>query len=393
MRVLHINDYQTAGGAEVLADRIIKEQRHRGIEASLFTSESVPGYRRSIFNYINNRVARSALRKRIENDQPDIVHLHNFYHALSPGILPELASLKRHHQLRIVATAHDYHLLCPNSGMRFFTRNHFGIADTQHLSKLGYLLGRRWDHRSLAHSQLKLWQHLWHYKIFKHQRFIDLVISPSRGLQVELSKRGFNAIWIPNPAPFSTDKSTTDPPTLAKPKGKLHLVFAGRVEPEKGVAEFIENLTPDFEGVLTIVGEGAEVARCKAISTKRKLNDAVRFMGRQTQQVTINTIASAHVLILPSLFFETAGLTLLEALSVGTNILTSDQAGAAEIMKDAGIGYVYKPGDTTDLCKQLANIQKDHEKNKLNTFDASEFLASRNETQFVDQICQAYQSQ
>ena len=56
---------------------------------------------------------------------------------------------------------------------------------------------------------------------------------------------------LPNPAPA--------PRALrGKPNGKLQLVFAGRVEPEKGLLEFLEALPDAFEGRLSVVGDGVD---------------------------------------------------------------------------------------------------------------------------------------
>ena len=89
----------------------------RGIEVDLFTNDDVEGHRRTPLSHIESSKSKKALAERLAAYQPDVVHLHNFYHVLSPGILAVLDSYRKKHSVRIIMTAHDHHLLCPNSGM------------------------------------------------------------------------------------------------------------------------------------------------------------------------------------------------------------------------------------------------------------------------------------
>src|SRR5258707_610187 len=116
-RVLHINDYPTdaGGGAEIVMQQTVSLLRRHGISAETFTGADLPRAWQTPWHYVDNGRARRALAAKLAAFQPDIVHLHNFYHVLSPGILATLADFNRSHRLRIVMTAHDYHLACPNS--------------------------------------------------------------------------------------------------------------------------------------------------------------------------------------------------------------------------------------------------------------------------------------
>ena len=100
----------------------------RGLEVDVFTSDDVPGYRRTVLGYINSKVCRKKLAEVLHSKHPDVVHLHNFYHELSPGILKTLADTKRSHDMLVVMTANDYHLVCPNSGIILFSHNTFQMA-------------------------------------------------------------------------------------------------------------------------------------------------------------------------------------------------------------------------------------------------------------------------
>ena len=55
------------------------------------------------------------LRLVLEDFQPDVCHLNNFNYQLTPSILLEIAKWKKEgHPCRVIFTAHDYQLVCPN---------------------------------------------------------------------------------------------------------------------------------------------------------------------------------------------------------------------------------------------------------------------------------------
>ena len=60
-------------------------------------------------NLVWNREAARKLDALIRETRPDVAHLHNIYHHLSPSILPVLAR----HGIPAVMTLHDLRLLCP----------------------------------------------------------------------------------------------------------------------------------------------------------------------------------------------------------------------------------------------------------------------------------------
>ena len=93
-RILHVNDYppDAGGGAEVVMRRTIELQRRRGLTVHAFTSADLPPFRRTPLAYLHNAAACRGLADKLRSFDPDVVHLHNYYHVLSPGILDTLAA-------------------------------------------------------------------------------------------------------------------------------------------------------------------------------------------------------------------------------------------------------------------------------------------------------------
>jgi glycosyltransferase involved in cell wall biosynthesis len=385
-RVLHVNDYpaEDLGGTEVLMARTLGLLRQAGWDARSFTRADLPKPRLTPFRYLNNRVARRALRQALAEFAPEVVHLHNFYHVLSPGVLAELASYKRQMGTRVVMTAHDYHLVCPNSGATWYRHGEPMPADLNRVRSWPYLLSRRWDRRGRTYSMMKLAQHIWNYRRTDRRVVIDLVISPSKYLAAAIARSGRQCLWLPNPNPPLLTKRPQRP-------AELTLVFAGRIEPEKGLVRFLAMLPADFPGRFLVLGEGVDRPAAEALCNRRGFGPRVAFLGRRPHAESLDIIAAAHVLVLPSCWDENYPLSLIEALAAGTNLLVADRGGMREIVEDAGVGYRFQPDDAGSIAEQVQAIQQARSAGTLNSFDASAFLAGRDEATYLKGILMAYE--
>jgi glycosyltransferase involved in cell wall biosynthesis len=384
-RVLHVNDYppDALGGAEVVMTRTAELLRAAGYDVRTFTAADLPDRRLSVLRYLDNRVARRALHKVLDTFRPAVVHLHNYYHLLSPGVLAVLAEYKRATAARVVMTAHDYHLVCPNSGGNWF-RNGPRAIEADRVGSWRDLLFRRWDHRGWPYSFLKVAQHVWHYRLRDRRRVIDLVLCPSRFLQNLVTRVGLRTVHVPLPNP------PPGPPAGPRPT-RLTITFAGRIEPEKGLIPFLRGVRARFAGRIQIVGDGAERGRVEEFVKARGIADEVTFLGRRPHAETLRLIAESHVVLLPSLVLENYPLSLIEALAAGTNVLASDLGGMREIVTDSGVGYLFTPGDADQVADRLDRIAADHASGTLNAFDASAFLAGRDERAYRDAVVRAYE--
>lgn len=384
-RVLHVNDYPPTdlGGTEVLMARTLALLRAAGWDARMFNRTDLPDPKLTPLRYLDNHVARAALRRTLRDFHPDVVHLHNYYHVLSPSVLAELAAYKARLATRVVMTAHDYHLVCPNSGATWYRDGEPMPADLDRVRSWRYLLGRRWDRRGRTYSALKVAQHVWHYRRTDRRRVIDLVICPSRFMQKAVARIGRPTAWLPNPNPPALSAKVKRPDELTS-------VFAGRVEPEKGFVRLLEMLPSDFPGRLLVVGDGVDRPAAEEIVRGRGLSDRVEFLGRRPHAEALGIIAAAHVLVLPSRWDENYPLSLIEALSAGTNLLVADRGGMREIVEDAGVGYRFAPDDAASLADQLRAIRDAHAAGTLNAFDATAFLAGRDEASYLAGVLRAY---
>ena len=69
-----------------------------------------------------------------------------------------------------------------------------------------------------------------------------------------------------------------------------------------------------------------------------------------------DAMRSCAVVVLPSLWEETWGLIVPEAMAAGVPVLVSTRAGSAELVRRFGGGQVFDPGQPGGLAERLATM-------------------------------------
>jgi glycosyltransferase involved in cell wall biosynthesis len=148
--------------------------------------------------------------------------------------------------------------------------------------------------------------------------------------------------------PFANPLHITE--EVKKPAGaRSGLLFAGRLEPEKGVLWLLDHWPRIRErlGVdeLRLAGNGslAEAVQARIDGGL----DRVRYLGRLSLSDTAKAMGGAAYVIVPSLWEEPFGAVALEALAAGALVLLSDRGGLPETTGE--LGYTFDPDDEASL--------------------------------------------
>jgi colanic acid/amylovoran biosynthesis glycosyltransferase len=150
-----------------------------------------------------------------------------------------------------------------------------------------------------------------------------------------------------------------------RPKAKdatpLALVCVGRLSPEKGQLGLIAALKrirdAGHDVTLTLVGDGPSRALVDAAIATMGLHDAVRLTGRLDEAATLEAIAAADVLVLPS-FMEGLPVVLMEAMALGIPVIASRVAGIPELVGD-GEGLLFAPGHWDEMTTAIIRLAGD----------------------------------
>jgi glycosyltransferase involved in cell wall biosynthesis len=99
-------------------------------------------------------------------------------------------------------------------------------------------------------------------------------------------------------------------------------LFVGRLTVEKGIRELLQawQHAPQLSE-LVIAGSGPLEAE---VTLAAETDNRIRFLGQQSKDAIRALMGSASLLVFPSRWFENCPMTILESLSVGTPIATSD---------------------------------------------------------------------
>lgn len=150
----------------------------------------------------------------------------------------------------------------------------------------------------------------------------------------------------PSPLPFS-------PP---------HLLLLGRFTSEKGfdvaIKAFALLRKRGSEARLIIAGDGPERARLQSLVEEFSLSSVVQFLGAQPREAVPEIINRATLVLAPS-YFESFGLTALEAMQMGRPVIASHVGGLSEVIEHGVSGLFVPPGDSEALCCAIETLLRD----------------------------------
>ena len=132
-------------------------------------------------------------------------------------------------------------------------------------------------------------------------------------------------------------------PSVRAP-GRPRFVWLGRMSPEKRLLPFLDALgEARIDADVEIIGGGGQEKAARRLVDKLGLDRTVVFAGRLPYTETLRRIAAADAVVQTSIGFETQGMTVFEAASLGTPALVSDPDIGAEL----GSGFWQVSGAST----------------------------------------------
>lgn len=169
---------------------------------------------------------------------------------------------------------------------------------------------------------------------------------------------------------------------------KFKIIYIGQLTRKKGVINILKALNQiNLEFEFSIFGEGPELMKLKKfVSNNRKISNKAFFYNYIPNSDVQETISNYDLLILPSIIKDGWGVTVSEALSVGTPVIVSEKCGSSILISDPVRGSIVKSNNIPHLRNAIVNqIEKgklDHKtrneivkwSNNLSPDKAAEFL-------------------
>jgi glycosyltransferase involved in cell wall biosynthesis len=140
------------------------------------------------------------------------------------------------------------------------------------------------------------------------------------------------------------------------PRGTTRLLFAGRVDPSKGIDDALEALA-DLPAEVTLSVAGIVTDAQYADALRARSGDRVRWLGELTREALFDAFAEHDVLVYPSREAESFGLGILEAQAAGLVAVTSAPGGPREFLVDGENCLLHEPGDVAGLVRAVQRLQ------------------------------------
>lgn len=120
-------------------------------------------------------------------------------------------------------------------------------------------------------------------------------------------------------------------PSARRP-GRPRFVWLGRMSPEKRLLPFLEAVEASgIDADVEVIGGGAQLKAAQRLVERGRSAAGVIFAGRLPYAETLARLADADAVVQTSIGFETQGMTVFEAASLGTPAVVSDPDIAAEL--------------------------------------------------------------
>jgi len=304
----------------------------------------------SLPRFFHSREAGENFARLIDDFRPDVIHVHGIYHHLTNAILAPA----RQRGVPIVYTLHDYKLICP--AYHFYTPQN-GVCERCRGGQQWRCLTNRCTQGPLAMDALYAldgWIQ-WHGGALRNA--VSRFVGPCRFIVDKFAEHGFDREklrFVPNffesadDAPVATDAVAA----LREAHGR-HALYFGRLSPEKGIDVLIDAAAA-ANAPLTIVGDGPQRGALEAQA--RALGARCLFTGRLSGAALWAEVEAATAVALPSLWYEIAPKSVLEAQARGKPVVATRIGGLPELVEDGENGLLVEPGDRIGLADALRRV-------------------------------------
>ena len=293
-----------------------------------------------------HRAVRRALGEVLELERPDVLHLHNTFPLLSPSVL--LAA--RDARVPVVATIHNYKLLCASGDF-------FRSGATCHACAAGGLLpgirhgcyrGSRVATVPVA-TGLAVNRHLWR----------DLVTAY---VFISAAQRDLmGALELPPDRVFVKHNFVEEAVGPAR-RGRRHgVTYVGRLDEAKGTPllmaawDVFRRRHPGSGLTLTVAGRGPLEVGMAAWAA---CDPQVDYRGLVSRSEARKLVSGSLAAVVPSAWEETFGLVAIEAMAEGTPPVAPATGSFPELIEDGVDGVLFQEG-TRGLAEVFARMDRD----------------------------------
>ncbi len=289
-------------------------------------------------NILYSREAKEKIAFMLDECRPDIVHINNISHYISPSILYVI----KKKNIPVVMTLRDMQMVCPTylmlSGNRPCEKCRNGC--------FYWCVLKKCTKGSYAKSALNAVEMYLHHKIMHIYAAVDVFISPSIFLKEKIAEMGFGYEVVH----LSNFIDAEDYPPIDS-AGSRKMVYFGRLSHEKGIFTLLK-AAKGIEMELDIIGDGP-IKGDIALFIKNNMLENIRIHGFLKGESLREKIKEAFAVIVPSECYENNPRAVLEAFALGKPVIASKIGGIPEMVKDNQTGLLFESGNTAELNSKI----------------------------------------
>lgn len=308
-------------------------------EADYHTAHSWPEKVQLAARMLYSRHAATKLAALLDAHRPDLAHLHNIYHQLSPAIIPVLTE----RGIPIVMTLHDLKLACPNYKMR----TNGEICERCIGGGYHHAVLNRCVQGSVVASALCAVELFAHRRSGVYEKHVSRFIVPSRFYRQKMIEAGLPAskiVWIPS---FTHMEQYT--PSYG---GEDYFVYVGRVSEEKGIKTLVQAVRGFDKGRLLVIGEGPQRPALEQMVAENRM-DNVQILGPKWGRELIDLMRGARFSVIPSEWYENGPRSCIESFACGTPVIAANIGGLPEMVDNDETGLLFEPFSAADLRAKI----------------------------------------
>lgn len=381
MRILEINKFHfDKGGADkhfLDVAELLKSKKHK---VAVFSMEhpknrksawqkyfiSTVGYTseysfwqkiKGAFRMFYSFKAKRKINKLLDDFQPDIVHIHNIYHQLSPAILFEI----KKRNIPIIMTVHDFKIICPNHSLYHNGKVYDRCKNGKHYQ----CFLDKCVKNSYSKSFLAMLEMYWHNSLLKtYEKNIDLYIAPSQFVKNILEEWGIAGEKIKILPHFIVNNNTVFQHTGVRQRQdsqdnnddnkyvnhlEKYALYFGRISKSKGV-DILLNVFENLRNTkIYMAGEIEDDINLENFKN-------IKYLGFLNQSQLRLYIEGAEFIVSGSKLPETFGLIALEAISRGKPFVGFRSGAYKEIINNGVNGFLAE--DEKEIRKIIQKIIK-----------------------------------
>jgi glycosyltransferase involved in cell wall biosynthesis len=347
MRILVLHS-RYASGASSGENRVVEDEvellRGAGHDVHLWApmpDDNTPGSRFGLaLSAVWSRAAVAQVRRLAAEFRPDVVHVHNLFPMLSPAVL-------RSTRAPVVVTLHNYRLLCLPA---VFLRD--GRACEDCLGKFPWRGVVHRCYRESAAGSAALAASLGVHRRAGTFAHVAMFLAVSEFVCRKHLEAGFDPARIRVKPNFGAAQPRRQGP------GEDFL-FLGRLSEEKGLDRLVA-LWRDVPARLVVVGDGPERARLEAMAP-----ETVEFRGSVPSDEVPAYLTRARALVLPSICYEGAPRTVVEAYAAGVPVVANRYGALPSVVSDGVSGLLVEPESADGWRAALVSVLDDSTSQRL----------------------------